>query len=76
MLAAGALIAGGQTGPGFVDRSQGDLGWGLAAETEVEAEAASQVLAVKMVGPITEARGEQVKQECNWVNSYHNIRYI
>lgn len=68
MLAAGALIAVGQTGPGFVDRSQGDHGWGLAAETEVEDEAASQVLAVTMAGLITEARREQVKQEYNWVN--------
>lgn len=68
MLAAGALIAVGQTGPGFVDRSQGDLRWGQAAETEVEDEAASQVLAVTMAGLITEARRERVKQECNWVN--------
>lgn len=59
---AGALIAAGQTGAGFADRSQGRLGWGLAAETEVEAEASLQVLAVVMVGLITEAKRENAKQ--------------
>lgn len=57
---AGALTAAGQTGAGFADRSR--LGWGLAAETEVEAEATLQVLAVAMVGLITEAKRENVKQ--------------
>ncbi len=46
----------------------------MAAETEVEAEASSQVLAVMMVGLIAEAGGEQVKQERNWVElKYNNI---
>lgn len=61
MLAAGALIAEAQTGAGFVDRSQGDLGWGLAAETEVKAQAVVQVLLLTMVGPITEVRRERNK---------------
>lgn len=62
LLVAGALIAAGQTGVGFADRSRGRLGWGLAAETEVEAEASLQVLAVAMVGLITEAKRENVKR--------------
>lgn len=40
----------------------------MAAETEVEAEVPSQVLAVTMAGLIAEAGSEQVRQECNWVN--------
>lgn len=62
------LTAGAQAGAGFVDEERRDLGWVLAAEIEVEAEAAFQVLAVTMVGLIAEAGRDQVEQECNWVN--------
>lgn len=62
LLVAGALIAAGQTGARFADRSRRRLGWGPAAETEVEAEASLRVLAVAMVGLITEAKRENVKQ--------------
>lgn len=69
MLGAGArgqtLTAVAQAGAGFVDGSRRDLGWGVAAETEVEAETASQVLALMMAGLIAEAGRERVKQECN-----------
>lgn len=61
MLPAAALIAGAQTGAGFVDRSQGGLGWALVAEMELKTEAVVQVLLLMRVGPITEVGGEQNK---------------
>ncbi len=69
LLGAGArgqaLTTVAQAGAGFVDGSRRDLGWGVTAETEVETETASQVLAVTMAGLIAEAGRERVKQECN-----------
>lgn len=69
MLGAGArgqtLTAVAQAGAGFVDGSRRDLGCGVAAETGVEAETASQVLVVTMAGLIAEAGRKRVKQECN-----------
>lgn len=61
LLAAAALIAEAQTGAGFVDRSQGGLGWALVAETELKTEAVVQILFLTRVGPITEVGGEQNK---------------
>lgn len=48
-------VAEAQAGAGLVAGPLQDLGWGVAAETEVETEAPSQVLAVMMVGLIAEA---------------------
>lgn len=62
LLAAVVLIAVTETGAGCVDRSQRDPGWGLVAETEVQAGAPTQVLAVTMVGLIIEARRERNKK--------------
>lgn len=52
--AAARQIAAVPAGAGLVGRPRGGLGWGPAAEKEVEAEGSVQVLAVTVAGLITE----------------------
>ena len=65
LLAAVVLIAVTQTGAGCDDRYQRDPGWGLVAETEVQARAPAQVLAVTMVGLVIEARRKRIRNHYN-----------
>ena len=62
------LTAVSQAGAGFGAGSQGDPGWGVAAETEVGAGAPSQPLAVWVAGLKAEGGREQVKADYNRVH--------